>query len=448
MTGNRESLFGFIQSRYTTKDSVGAVSLLFFSFLMQVTVVNPYMMHLHFRTSVIRFSHNRLVRCCFIALVFLSVTFTFFIVSSKNIMKAVYQAKNGNNPVQCQTKFTDISSNQSQEKLPDEKLHLKRFNVIILSLPRSGSSFLGEVFNHHPQVLYFFEPLHSIQGKFSRHSLFQFDFTSASYRRVASKFLKNVLACDFADGQFTNSMNENDRHRSRALNSSPFCVGKGNSLSCTQVTSRDLQAVCENAYNVTVMKILTPRIPTGRWDKQLLPRASQKKLSEFRIIHLVRDPRAVVNSLMSLKFFTTAWETKPDRIWLIEKICRQVELDANVGMLTGKSLGARYRLIRFEDLARHPLSVVSELFDFVGLEMLDGIKQWLYEATHSERERSRAFDTRRNSEVVVFNWRQEMNSATVEMVEKYCGKVMDKLGYKRTGESLDRQLNLNISLFV
>ena len=39
-----------------------------------------------------------------------------------------------------------------------------------------------------------------------------------------------------------------------------------------------------------------------------------------------------------------------------------------------------------------------------------------------------------------------MDSATVRTIEKYCGNVMGQLGYKRTGDSLDRQLNFNISL--
>ena len=35
----------------------------------------------------------------------------------------------------------------------------KRVNVIIISEPRSGSSFLGQIFNQHPDVFYLFEAL-------------------------------------------------------------------------------------------------------------------------------------------------------------------------------------------------------------------------------------------------------------------------------------------------
>ena len=38
----------------------------------------------------------------------------------------------------------------------------KRVNVIIVSEPKSGSSFLGQIFNQHPNVFYLFEPLRAV----------------------------------------------------------------------------------------------------------------------------------------------------------------------------------------------------------------------------------------------------------------------------------------------
>ena len=38
----------------------------------------------------------------------------------------------------------------------------KRVNVIIISEPRSGSSFLGQIFNQHPDVFYLFEALRAV----------------------------------------------------------------------------------------------------------------------------------------------------------------------------------------------------------------------------------------------------------------------------------------------
>lgn len=344
------------------------------------------------------------------------------------------------------TNFTNLGSKKRSEGIKQPK----RMNIIMLSLPRSGSSFLGNVFNHHPQVLYLFEPLHSLQRHFNEHSLFEFDFSLASYRALASKFLEDVMFCDFSDGEFASKMLADDRIRSLALNSPPFCVKSGTSSVCQSVNSHELETVCNNNYSVTAMKILTPRIPGQLGNKQFLSSCFSNRASECRIIHLVRDPRAVIHSLMALKFFSRQWEPRRELRWFVEKVCRQLEFDVRVGKLTKNSLSARYKLIRFEDLARHPLSTVDELYKFAGLEMLDSIKTWLYKATHlkdtSQGDISKAYRTSRNSEQTVSNWRKQMSSSTVQMIEKYCGRVMSQLGYKFTGMSLKDQLNLNISL--
>jgi len=133
---------------------------------------------------------------------------------------------------------------KGQEIFPGSKLLVstkRRINVVILSLPRSGSSFLGDVFNHHPGVFYLFEPVHSFQRHFTENSLFDFNFSLVPYEALASKFLKDVLTCNFHDGAFTRDLVEKDRHRSLALMSFPFCIKNGKSLVCNKVTSDELE---------------------------------------------------------------------------------------------------------------------------------------------------------------------------------------------------------------
>ena len=70
------------------------------------------------------------------------------------------------------------------------KPHPERINVILISLPRSGSTFLGEIFNHHPGVFYLFEPIGRVQTLFSRASILEFDFLSPTYQNIVLKFLR------------------------------------------------------------------------------------------------------------------------------------------------------------------------------------------------------------------------------------------------------------------
>lgn len=57
---------------------------------------------------------------------------------------------------------------QNTSKRNEQSLqHPKRVNIITMSFPRSGSSFLGKIFNQHPGVFYLFEPLHTVQKRFN-----------------------------------------------------------------------------------------------------------------------------------------------------------------------------------------------------------------------------------------------------------------------------------------
>ena len=318
------------------------------------------------------------------------------------------------------------------EKNSQSSKQSKRVNVIIMSFPRSGSSFLGEVFNHHPSVFYLFEPLRTVQKSFTGNSLFEFDFSSSPYQNRVFEFFRNITNCRFARDIFIRYLVPQDRRHSLALSSPPFCFKNGTSVVCHKLDSHKLEAVCKNNYSVLAAKILTPRIlnSRGEWtNEKLLQGFLSNSSSECKIIHLVRDPRAVVESLRSLKFFRRSHDPKRELSWFVEQICHQMEFDIKMGNLMRTLLPDAYKLIRFEDLAQNPFPVVNELYKFAGIEMLDTIKEWLHETTKSKNGSRSAYSTSRDSKKVVSNWRTKMSSATVTIVEKYCGSVIRQLNY-------------------
>ena len=388
--------------------------------------------------------HKTPAFACLIAMVCLSLAFMYTIRDTR--LEARYVAGLSNETIQLQKYgYERVERRAFVESNPS-----RRTNIVILSLPRSGSSFLGDVFNHHPQVLYLFEPLHSLQLNIQKSSIFHFDFTRESYKRSALKFLDDAMSCNFVQGEFASNMNVNDRYRSFALTSTEFCSGNATSRVCEDVDPVRLEALCKNNYSVLSLKILTPRLLDVQDKGHLLPSCSNP-YSECKIMHLVRDPRAVIASLMfSVHFFSRRWETRHQLSWYAQKICHQLESDVTLGKLTANSQSSSYRLIRFEDLAKNPLSQVNELFKFAGIEMTDGVRKWLNEATHSsditQTNVQQAYLTSRDSEKVVSEWRSRMESATVQIIERYCGRVMKNLGYKLIGISPDKQRNFNISV--
>ena len=259
------------------------------------------------------------------------------------------------------------------------------------------------------------------------------------------KAFEDINNCKFASDIYTRFVSwQNKRHR-LALGS-PLCFRNGTSTVCEKLNTRQFEYICKNNYTVLAAKILTPRLlnSPGEWNKNLLDSCSSNGERECKIIHLVRDPRAVVDSLKELTFFKTSRDPTRELSWYVEKGCHQMESDIKIGKLMKAFSPDGYKLIRFEDLARNPLRVVNELYKFTGIEMLDTIEKWLQETTRVKR--GNAFSTSRNSQQVVSNWRTKMSPASVQIVEKYCGRLMGQLNYELTGMSPKIQLNLDISL--
>ena len=367
---------------------------------------------------------------CFVGLVFFSLTFMYTFKTpvqrgiyrtfdNATIVKAIYP--------ESQFLFT-LERNSQLIKQP------KRVNIIIMSFPRSGSSFLGDIFNQHPRVLYLFEPVRTVQRSFTENSLFEFNFSSSSYQNRVFEFLEDITNCKFASEIFIRYLVPQDRFHSLALTSAPFCLKNGTSMVCHRLESHQLENVCKNNHSVFAAKILTPRIlnPFGEWtNEKLLQRCLSDSASECKIIHLVRDPRAVVESLKSLRFFRRSHDPRRELSWFVKKICHQMEYDVRVGNLIRTSSPGGYKLIRFEDLAQYPLLVANELYKFAGLEMLETITEWLHAKTKSENGQGGAYSTSRDSNKVVSNWRTKMSAATVKIVEEYCGTVMRQLNYTK-----------------
>ena len=81
----------------------------------------------------------------------------------------------------------------------------KRVNFIIVSEPRSGSSFLGQIFNQHPNVFYLFEPLRAVTVVTNED--LHLNLPSENYNRLALKLLFEILNCRFRSSFYLDHFN-------------------------------------------------------------------------------------------------------------------------------------------------------------------------------------------------------------------------------------------------
>lgn len=145
-----------------------------------------------------------------------------------------------------------------------------------------------------------------------------------------------------------------------------------------------------------------------------------------KFIHIVRDPRAVVTSYTSAKFYQYTDGTNPYRAILKWRNVMQKHFEAEA------ALGPeRYTLLRYEDLAAHPVEELQRLCDFLGVpfeeEMLDFKNRTV--TGHVQDQTNREGIRREVHTESIDKWRRTMKAEDIAVVDAMCWDEMCKLGY-------------------
>lgn len=250
---------------------------------------------------------------------------------------------------------------------------------------------------------------------------------------------------------------------SRALCSPPACSLTprnqfSNQTLCRQACdARGLQRVQDacTTYSHVVLK------EVRFFELESLYPILQDPNMDLRIIHLVRDPRAVLKSreeavkaLIKDSAIVLEQRNIPAaevQYQVMQEICRShVRINERAIMKPPPFLKGRYKMVRYEDVARNPLEEIKAIYDFVGLEMTKELEEWIYRVTHGKGKgtKKEAFKiTSRNAADVSQAWRSILPHNKVKRIQEVCKGAMSLLGY-RTVYSEKEQKNMDIDLLV
>ena len=335
-----------------------------------------------------------------------------------------------------------------------------RRNILVVAHGRSGSTITGDIFNHHPSVFYLHEPLQTVERLFERRNS---NTIGENYASLMADFLSNVFRCNFSKPvleDFDYFYREPSHPRaSHAIGSPPLCPyemtdPRWDPKLCPPMTSESLGNTCRNKYAVTVAKILMSRIAENNI-KNILSECDSSDV-DCRIIFLIRDPRAVIPSSRSVGFFgDRGSHTRINSLRLFSyHSCAQTE--ENLVFLKYLPLRWRNRVMiqRYEDFAMDPLKVLSRLYNFAGLPVLDSVKIWLNKTTHPSQNRAEmkkdghpAFLTVDDASVAVNRWRWKVDPPDIDIIEHYCSHVMQLMGYRPVDRSYELMSDISIPLF-
>ncbi|EPQ10501.1 Carbohydrate sulfotransferase 1 [Myotis brandtii] len=304
----------------------------------------------------------------------------------------------------------------------------RKTHILILATTRSGSSFVGQLFNQHLDVFYLFEPLYHVQNTLIPR------FTqgrSPADRRVMLGASRDLLR----------SLPTWCWRKATACASD--CVRKCGLLNLTVAAE-----ACRERSHVAIKTVRVPEV------NDLRALVEDPRLN-LKVIQLVRDPRGILAS-RSETFRDTyrLWRLwygtgrKPYNLDVTQltTVCEDFSNSVATGLMRPSWLKGKYMLVRYEDLARNPMKKTEEIYGFLGIPLDSHVARWIQNNTQGDPALGKhKYGTVRNSAATAEKWRFRLSYDIVAFAQNACQRVLAQLGY-RMAASEEELKNPAISL--
>ncbi|KAK1785104.1 hypothetical protein P4O66_018204, partial [Electrophorus voltai] len=348
---------------------------------------------------------------------------------------------------QIQKSFCKNNSTLTKGKTATSQKH-----ILLFSQTRSGSSFTGQLFNQHPKIFYMFEPLYHVQQIFIDVSTLHQEAWGRALLGAYRDLLLNLYTCnlnfmeDYIQPKPQNHTTTSffRRSSSHALCSPPVCLGASKknrerkpeevwcNQKCQPLNLTLASLACQSRSHVAIKTVRIPLI------KDLRTLIEDPRL-DLKIVHLVRDPRAILASRMAT--FTNQYRAW--KIWnatnkqphymdlsVIDRMCKDMEYSVLTGLQSPGWLSGRYLLVRYEDLALNPEVKAREIYRFLGLDLDTKVLTWIAQNTNSTKKSNNKFSTSRDSKATLQSWRLRLGFDIVKTMQNLCGTSFALMGYR------------------
>ncbi|XP_035661871.1 carbohydrate sulfotransferase 3-like [Branchiostoma floridae] len=324
----------------------------------------------------------------------------------------------------------------------------RRTAVIIVTQMRSGFTFVGEIFNQHPNAFYIFEPLWALENHKNK---------TYNNPGMQLELLRGVSGCRFEQikdvmkfylttkglGVMTtchavDKMCDGFRDKSANATWPKRCPIPENTLPTV------LQSTCEGKQFTAIKTIRLDDI------KLLQPMAEEDDLN-LKIIQLVRDPRAVIASRLNLsKKNVSVMTVLHDKVNKaeVQELCDWMIRNAELYRNKADWLSGRFAVIRYEDVGMEPIHSMEKLYKFIGVSPKTEVSKWLENHIHAakrRKDRENPFGTKKDPMKTSNEWRTRLSIRQVNTIQSVCKKAMELFHYQivETKEEL-RNTSLNL----
>ncbi|XP_004068361.1 carbohydrate sulfotransferase 7 [Oryzias latipes] len=335
-----------------------------------------------------------------------------------------------------------------------------RIHIYLHATWRTGSSFLGELFNQHPDVFYLYEPMWHIWQ-----ALYPGD--AGSLQGAVRDMLSSLYRCDFSVLKlYAGTQNISTSFifgwkTNKVICSEPLCdahkrheIGLVKEEQCAKCRRRDIRDLEVECKKYPVMVIKGVRV----LDLSTLVPLMRDSAINLQIIQLFRDPRAVHNSRLkskqalvkeSIQVLRSKKQTDKYKRLLVpsnrmnraesyvasamELICDNWLGDMMLVTNAPPWVSRNYVRIRYEDLVLRPMEELQRMMRFANLSTFPALERFALNMTRGQGYSSEKpfLISSRDAKEAIYAWRERLNVEQINQVEAYCSEVMRQLGYER-----------------
>ncbi|XP_053645441.2 carbohydrate sulfotransferase 5-like [Cherax quadricarinatus] len=283
-----------------------------------------------------------------------------------------------------------------------------RRSIILWTMMRSGSSMMGAMLSSLPCSFVTEEPLREYKN---------FNDT------FALAFLRDILHCRFSKyphyfekWMFGYQLND--------LKIKELCDQYASVCQDAAWT----ESMCNGAC-IMVLRVVAGKLKLAT---SLLPDSTLRSY----VVHLVRDPRALLASRYSLEKHTEMLQENATFFTHQEKnpadVCRRYRQDLSSARFLHRHYPHRYILIRYEDVALDPSRYVRSIYNFTELPYTKVVAHNVATLTlgmYDDAFQSHPYSTNKNSTEVVYRWRTSLPYSEMEKIQAECHDVLQAYGY-------------------
>ncbi|WAR01243.1 CHST1-like protein [Mya arenaria] len=167
-----------------------------------------------------------------------------------------------------------------------------------------------------------------------------------------------------------------------------------------------------------------------------------KENENMKIVHLVRDPRAMFLSQSNYKLIKGNNKTSQ-----FERLCSRIRDDVYFTRQLLETGNKNVKLVRYEDIAFNPIKMTKELYKFIGEPLTKEVLKYVTQSTSLNLKDGCPFCTRRgNSSLTASKWRSRIQPSFLKLVDEHCKDLLQPLGYHIT-EDINYLRNTSLPIF-